>query len=518
MRKIVPVTVCFFTLIIFLFCIISPEPVQAQHFSISINADGSVTGTSDIQCNENVYTFTNNVNGTIIVYRDNIVIDGAGYVLQPDIDKLIGIDISERDSVTIKNLVIHGFIGRCAILIANAYKCNIQENTFQNNNIGLEMTLSSYNRISDNYFENNGVALEFYSAKPAIDNIILDNKIINNTVGLLLRDFENTELLSNLFEKNKYGLFIGEAPNTQLENNILNDNQYNFGLKTAQTIKIDTSNTVNNKPIVYWVNQHDKSVPTYAGYLALIGCSNITVANLDISANYDGVFLLSTTNSTIVNNTFSNNLVGVNLNDAYNNVITGNILIDNDNGVALQENSSNNSIYQNSVSKNKIGVYIDSSSMNTIAQNNIINNPTGVFTQKAYSNSIYHNNFINNTENWNDTALLPFTFTSISVNLWDDAQEGNYWSDYTGTDQNSDAIGDTPYVLDQNNMDHYPLMNPVNVSLCLSESKTDDVLLPTESFSITPVLFAIIIMVIITVILVACLSIYPKACKKVWTL
>ena len=45
----------------------------------------------------------------------------------------------------------------------------------------------------------------------------------------------------------------------------------------------------------------------------------------------------------------------------------------------------------------------------------------------------------------------------------------NYWKDYTGTDfysgpyQNetgSDGIGDTPYVIDENNTDHYPLMSP----------------------------------------------------------
>jgi hypothetical protein len=53
------------------------------------------------------------------------------------------------------------------------------------------------------------------------------------------------------------------------------------------------------------------------------------------------------------------------------------------------------------------------------------------------------------------------------VNKWDNDHEGNYWSIYNGTDsfggpyQNvsgSDAIGDTPYVIDANNKDNYPLM------------------------------------------------------------
>jgi hypothetical protein len=55
-----------------------------------------------------------------------------------------------------------------------------------------------------------------------------------------------------------------------------------------------------------------------------------------------------------------------------------------------------------------------------------------------------------------------------SVNRWDNSYPsgGNYWSDYTGFDlysgpyQNetgSDGIGDTPYVIDADNQDNYPL-------------------------------------------------------------
>jgi len=36
--------------------------------------------------------------------------------------------------------------------------------------------------------------------------------------------------------------------------------------------------------------------------------------------------------------------------------------------------------------------------------------------------------------------------------------EGNYWSNYIGADSNYDGVGDTPYTIDSNNMDHYPLV------------------------------------------------------------
>jgi hypothetical protein len=55
--------------------------------------------------------------------------------------------------------------------------------------------------------------------------------------------------------------------------------------------------------------------------------------------------------------------------------------------------------------------------------------------------------------------------------VWDDGYPsgGNYWSDYAGIDVFSgpyqnitsyDGIGDTPYIIDANNTDRYPLMNP----------------------------------------------------------
>jgi len=327
-------TACLFGLIMLSLCTINPEPTKAQSFSIIINADGSVTGTSNIQRTGNVYTFTRSISGAIVVQRDNVVINGDGYVLQPETDKLVGVDISGRNGVTIKNLIIQGFSGRCAILVTNANNCNIQDNTFRNNNIGIEMTLSSNCRIISNRFENNGEGLELYSVKPATDNVISDNKFINNTAGLMLKDFQSTQVLNNLFEKNKYGFSVGEAPGSKLRNNILNGNIYSFRIHNARTVDIDTSNTINNKPIINWVNQHDLTVPIDAGYVALIDCSNITVKNLNLTSNYDGVFLLSTTNSTITSNTFSNNLVGVNLDEAHNNIITENVLINNENNVS----------------------------------------------------------------------------------------------------------------------------------------------------------------------------------------
>ena len=72
----------------------------------------------------------------------------------------------------------------------------------------------------------------------------------------------------------------------------------------------------------------------------------------------------------------------------------------------------------------------------------------------SYSNLLYRNNLIDNKQNAEeDTAM----------NSWDNGEEGNYWSDYTGEDLDGDGIGDTPYLIPDKGkaMDNYPLMKPV---------------------------------------------------------
>jgi len=77
----------------------------------------------------------------------------------------------------------------------------------------------------------------------------------------------------------------------------------------------------------------------------------------------------------------------------------------------------------------------------------------GIGLAVSNNSKIYNNNFINNTQ---QAALLSDSWNTI----WDDGYPsgGNYWSDYDGTGSDPDGIGDTEYVIDSNNIDHYPLM------------------------------------------------------------
>jgi len=85
------------------------QPVKASG-TIYIRADGSVDPpTANITRVDNVtYAFTDNINDSIVVERDSIVVDGAGYILQ-GWGGGTGISLLGRCNVTIKNMEIKEF-------------------------------------------------------------------------------------------------------------------------------------------------------------------------------------------------------------------------------------------------------------------------------------------------------------------------------------------------------------------------------------------------------------------------
>ena len=156
--------------------------------------------------------------------------------------------------------------------------------------------------------------------------------------------------------------------------------------------------------------------------------------------------------------------VGIFLDSGRVNVTVRNVEItDFENGILLY-NSSSNCVVGNNVTENaRFGIQFSQSSGNSIVGNNIIgNNVSGIYLDSP-NNLIYHNNFIDNT--------AQVSMAMAGANVWDDGYPsgGNYWSDYNGSDLflgenqdqlGSDGVGDTHYVINENNTDHYPLMNP----------------------------------------------------------
>jgi parallel beta-helix repeat protein len=306
--------------------------------SIYIKPDGSVNSSFPIQQNGNLYTLTGDIaNYTLEVQRDNIVIDGANYSLD-GYGIGIGIDLTNRTSVTVKNLKLARF--RIGVLLENC----------------------SDVRLTGTVIQNSGTGFSFISAS-----------------GILLR------------------------------NNFLVDCPRSFDISGSEISHflndMDTSNTFNGKPIHYLVNQADLTVNPFTfpdlDFIIFVNCTRLTVQNLNLTGDYNGIYLAYTTNSNIINNKIadfnikldysSNNVVSGNIADIYMEYSPNNNIANNTGELVLRSLSDDNTIVNNRGS-----VQLYGSSNNTIKNNQLTRADTGLSLAGSHNNNIVYNNLSGN--------------------------------------------------------------------------------------------------------------------------
>ena len=314
----------------------------------------------------------------------------------------------------------------------------ISKNDIANDGMGLNFAVSTYNNISENNITNNNVGIMVQSSSNA--NIISRNNIdSNNGYGFYLGGSDDNELIENSITQNYYGVYLTESADNTLVGNEMTNNTYSFGVSSTSLSNfinnIGTSNEVNGRPIYYLVNARNEKVPSNAGFVGVINSENITLSGMKLVNNLQGVLFAYTTHSSIENVTVSNNMHGINLCYSDENIISGNI---------IEENKIPHPI--------GVGISLLFSHMNVITRNFMSNNDVGIYLVSSANNTVYHNNLINNT--------YQAYAENSSETIWDNGYPsgGNYWSDYNGTDADQDGIGNTPYEIDENNQDNYPLM------------------------------------------------------------
>ena len=322
----------------------------------------------------------------------------------------------------------------------------ISGNNITLNGEGIYARYSDYNSIFGNNITDNGSGIAL--SGPSNNNSIYGNTITNSGNGITLGS-SNNSIYGNIIADGNAGISIQHSSNNMLRDNTMTNNRYNFlimGYSLPNFLNdVDDSNTVDDKPIYYWIDKHDSAIPSDAGCVILVNCTNISIQNVNVSHNWQGVAFAYTTNATIAESNITNTQYCIWL-----------------------LNSSNCHINENYVSQ-FIGIQLDYSVNNTIYGNTIIScgNWGGVGIVESYDNTFYGNNFTDNYFHvYSDTD---------SLNNWDKGYDdgGNYWDDfkdryphvednYSGPGQNetgSDGYWDEPYTVKGDNIDHYPVVS-----------------------------------------------------------
>jgi len=325
----------------------------------------------------------------------------------------------------------------------------------QNASTGIYVYKSNNVTISNNTLTNNSdSAIDLWYSN---NSKIINNNIVENYYGIELWETSNNLIINNtIVYNNADGVWLCESRNCTFRNNKIAGNSYNFNvfslsLSDLVSLDIDPSNTVEGKPMYYWVNQQSKQIPTDAGYVAVINSTEIVVKDLTLTNNSDGILFAFTKNSIINNVTIMNGYTGIRLLHSDSNMIVGNTITNQ---------------------RPRVGI------------------GSGISFTYSNDNIIYHNNIANNERQ-------VFFGAESHNNTWDNGYPsgGNFWSDYNGTDyyngphQNltgSDGIGDTPYKIDEENADRYPLMTLYGLDLVPPTTISDyDGLWHNADFTIT---------------------------------
>jgi nitrous oxidase accessory protein len=275
-------------------------------------------------------------------------------------------------------------------------------------------------------------------------------------IGFTIKDSTNRTISGDPFDPSSYvdacGIYAGTCTGTKIVRNIVKNNFEGIVFADCSDILVSenqiTGNIHEGIRIVYSssvtlvenniVGNHFPMQSTSTG-LVVFHCSNSKVTENQIAANDNGAVVSNSQGITVSDNSITDNRFhGLNLVGGNGNKVFGNTMRNNTYGIC-PSGSTNTQIYENTLQENEYGIACYGSS----------------------NNFVYHNYFIDNSGQVSN-------FHGTETNSWDNGSEGNYWSDYNGTDADEDGIGDVPYVIDGNNQDNYPLMSPDSTNHSLS--------------------------------------------------
>jgi parallel beta-helix repeat protein len=218
-------------------------------------------------------------------------------------------------------------------------------------------------------------------------------------------------------------------------------------------IDIDGSITPSKAPI-------QQAGTTYTLTNDVVGIITVQVSNIVLDGN--GKTVSSISLNQVLNVTVRNLIVamndkisgiGVSLNNAsncliYNNTVTGFWSVQYMNGIdfgGIYVIGGNSNVLAKNIVKDSLeGMTFINTSQNVITQNNFTSKTeytSLIDFVRGSNNTVYHNNFV---------SIASKARVYYSTDSWDNgsASGGNYWSDYNGNGV---------YVIDQNNIDNYPL-------------------------------------------------------------
>ena len=408
--------------------------VYAQN-TVYIRADGRIEPvTAPISTLDNVtYTVIGNINESIVIERSDIIFDGAGHLVDGS-GAGRGLYASNVEDVTIKKIRIEGFYYGIELALCSRITV-VESNVTANGYDGILVDQSSESYISLNKVSSNGNdGLKLLNSSS--NNVITENTItLNNDDGIQLSDSPQNTISDNTISQNSdVGIYALNSSTTTVIGNTVTNNRNGLEMTSSHSNEVD-DNTFNSNGL-------------YG--ISLSTSPDSILERNTMNNNYDGIYAYqSPRNAFLQNEIQGNDQYGIWLDFSSNNTLSSNNITGNSQTGIYLRYSSDTAVSDNLESNSNSGLSFSGSSNCLVLRNMFVNNNNGIaFAFSSTNNQVYQNNFVNNTQQ----------ATSTTAVTWESGLEGNFWSDYSGSDQNLDGIGDAPYVIDGANDDDLPLL------------------------------------------------------------
>lgn len=476
---------------------------------IRITPEGNVEGTDKIIQNGNLYTLREDIAGDtkagmifISIEKDYVTFDGTGHTIQGT-GSGTALSAWGRKDLTIKNTRIVNF----------GTGIEIRSTDFDVNSTG------SNNQIVDNYFE----TLYWGISINTNDGFVAGNTFHSkNTKYGILMESNKTHIANNKFVNGglviyKPGIgnsFSGNTINGKPlvclsgQSNQVIDNANQVILINCRKMIIQNINDIGLRQPIQLFETTNTKITNCQPHMALTDSHSNTIIDNQLteegsSIDYytAAIKLTSSNNNTIIQNQiqatncFGTSLIGSSYNHINKNQInvTGpakaairlettstskceknyiyeNNLSSQENGIQITTSSKNNYFFKNKIENCKNAIALSSGHNNTFTGNNISGSTQyAVYISASEYNSFNLNNFVDNIKQaYENHQMYWFGYQNdtyyTAYNKWDNDEKGNYWSDYTGQDNNGDGVGETPYHVYENYSDNYPLTKPYEIS------------------------------------------------------
>ena len=303
-----------------------------------------------------------------------------------------------------------------------------------NNHYGVQLSFSNNNFLSNITSLNSEYTVSlWHSDFNDLNNITS----VNNSGGIMFLNSENNTLINSTCSDSENAIYNWASDGNTFNNNNFSDNIHGItfivskdcileantmigcGISISNDIEywnsysIDTSNTVNGKPVYYYSDISGITVPSGAGQIILANCSQITIENQNCSNASIGISIGFSSNIILENNTcLWNSEYGIFMKNSSSCEISRNNFSQNHYGIRI-ENSESLMIKGNTAIENKWGMYLRTLS-NIMMLNNIIS-----FSDDEGIRMYYSNNFTieNNSFSFNKWMGFNIKYSNNNVSI-----------------------------------------------------------------------------------------------------